>query len=95
MTAEQKAKVRELAARHNQHPQKGVGINVQVTCQVHSAVLFFGLSEADLMGLTDEEFNQLCFETAQDPYTQVCEGTLDMKHDAEFVNRRDYDEEEY
>ena len=91
--------VEELAARHNQHSvddgKPAVGLTVQVTCKVETAVLFWGLKQADVEALSPAEFNELCRLTGQTPRELEQEGHLDLKHDAYFDDMRDYMEDEY
>lgn len=71
----------ETLARYEAHePVKGT--SVQVTVEVRTVVLFFGVTEDDVKALSREDFEALCNLTGQSPQALENDGNLNLRHDA-------------
>ncbi len=82
MTKEQKAKVALMAQVHNQHDvhDNAPYVNVQCHTTVSSAIAVCGATVEEVKALTTEELNYFAFLTFQDPYMQLNNGSVSLKH---------------
>lgn len=81
LTKEQKDKVREFVKRHDfSRPGDKEYVNVQCELRLYSSVAVYGSTVEQVKELTVEELNHFCFLTDQDPYSQLNDGGISLKH---------------